>query len=173
MLTHKLADIFPLYCLWLHNEPVATAATAQKQKESNLVWLCFNAFCQLETRRVSSLWPAGSPQMTGKGSTDRSLRTAAAGIIDCMVLFTRRMKSVTLITVTALLCQIIHFIFLTECITTNFWANRLHLKIHYYLVEIPGSQTLKNSRSETLCFVKRHQLTSAGNLAHYLRGQGS
>lgn len=57
----------------------------------------------------SALWPAGSPQTTAKGSVDHSLRTSAADIIDCTVPFTQRMKSVTFIIVTALLCQIIYF----------------------------------------------------------------
>lgn len=43
-----------------------------------------------------------------------SLRTFVVDIIDCTVPFTLRMKPVTFITVTAILCQLMHFIFLTD-----------------------------------------------------------
>lgn len=51
-----------------------------------------------------------------QGLTDHSLRTFVVDIIDCMVPFTLRVKSVTFITETEILCQLIHFVFLTEYI---------------------------------------------------------
>lgn len=107
----------------MHNKPVTTAAIAQRQRGRNylcfsvylvLINLCFSVFVPAESRRGSSLCPAGSPQTQG------SMECRLCSSRDCAAPLAQRAEPGTFPALTALLGLICHFIFLTGvCIYMN------------------------------------------------------